>query len=120
MFVCHSSVILTNFIALFHIFKNREMVSHAWVITGGGRLDLTGKRFLYLFLICSYSLTLISFLFYISTMGRRKGGGAQARTAGKSGQAGGKGQEQGSFRSDDTGSAGMLTGGGRNRGRAGG
>ena len=33
-------------------------------------------------------LTLISFLFYVSAMGRRMGEGAQAQTGGKGGQAG--------------------------------
>ena len=60
---------------------------------------------------------MISFLFYVSTMGRRKGDGegAQARTGGKGGQTGGRGEEQGSFRCDGTGRAGKLAGGDMNR-----
>ena len=46
---------------------------------------------------------------------RLKGEGAQARTGGKGGQAGRRGQEQGSFRCDGTGCEGKFAGGGRNR-----
>ena len=52
-------------------------------------------------------------------MGRRKGEGAQTRAGGKSGQAGGRGQEQGSFRCDGIGREDKFAGGDRNRWRAG-
>ena len=61
----------------------------------------------------AFTYTLILFLFYVSTMGRRKEEGAQARTGGKGGQAGGRGQEQGAGRSGVTGCADKLEGGGR-------
>ena len=59
------------------------------------------------------------FLFYVSILDRRKGEGAQARTGGKGGQTGGRGQEQGSFRCGRTGREGKFAGGGRNRWRTG-
>ena len=67
----------------------------------------------------SLAFTQPHFLSFPTSARRQKGGVAQARTGGKGWQAGGRGQEQGSFRCDGTGREGKFAGGGRNRRRAG-